>query len=43
MKYEGAWRFWQHTDAGRVIGINEEVDLNVFNGTLDELLGMTLR
>ncbi|WP_294633503.1 glycoside hydrolase family 25 protein [uncultured Bacteroides sp.] len=43
VKYEGAWRFWQHTDAGRVTGINEEVDLNVFNGTLDELLGMTLR
>ena len=25
------------------IGIEEEVDLNVFNGTLEELLGMTLR
>lgn len=43
VKYEGAWHFWQHTDAGRVAGISEEVDLNVFNGTLDELLGMTLR
>ena len=28
---------------GDVPGIEEEVDLNVFNGTLEELLGMTLR
>ena len=43
VKYEGKWHFWQHTDVGDVPGIEEEVDLNVFNGTLEELLGMTLR
>ena len=43
VKYEGKWHFWQHTDVGNVPGIEEEVDLNVFNGTLEELLGMTLR
>ena len=32
-----------NTDVGNVPGIEEEVDLNVFNGTLEELLGMTLR
>ncbi|MDO4164749.1 MAG: glycoside hydrolase family 25 protein [Bacteroides sp.] len=43
VRYEGKWHFWQHTDVGRVSGIKEEVDLDVFNGTLEELLGMTLR
>lgn len=28
---------------GNVPGIEEEVDLNVFNGTLEELVGMTLQ
>lgn len=31
------WQFWQHTDRGRVDGIKSKVDLNVFNGTTDEL------
>lgn len=31
------WDFWQYTDAGQVSGINGGVDLNVYNGTLDEL------
>ncbi|MFZ4543154.1 MAG: glycoside hydrolase family 25 protein [Saprospiraceae bacterium] len=26
------WTFWQHSDKGRIKGINEAVDLNVFNG-----------
>ena len=43
VKYEGKWHFWQHTDVGNVPGIEEEVDLNVFNGTLEELVGMTLQ
>ena len=43
VKYEGKWHFWQHTDVGNVPGIKEEVDLNVFNGTLEELLDMTLQ
>jgi GH25 family lysozyme M1 (1,4-beta-N-acetylmuramidase) len=31
------WNFWQYTQTGRVNGINAKVDLDVFNGTLQEL------
>ena len=31
------WRIWQNGDAGRVPGIRNGVDVDVFNGTLDEL------
>jgi lysozyme len=31
------WTFWQYSDKGRINGINANVDLNVFNGTLEEL------
>ena len=31
------WTFWQHTDNGRVPGIEGAVDLDLFTGTLDEL------
>ena len=42
VEYKGQWRFWQHTDAGTLPGITEQVDLNVFNGTLEELEQMTI-
>lgn len=41
LQYKGPWVFWQHTDAGRVDGINGYVDINLFNGgraDLDSLL-----
>ncbi|MCD8310306.1 MAG: glycoside hydrolase family 25 protein [Prevotellaceae bacterium] len=41
--YEGKWDFWQHTDVGQVPGIGQEVDLDVFNGSLEELQAMTLK
>lgn len=31
------WTFWQYSDKGQINGINASVDLNVFNGTLEEL------
>jgi GH25 family lysozyme M1 (1,4-beta-N-acetylmuramidase) len=31
------WTFWQYSEKGRINGINANVDLNVFNGTLEEL------
>lgn len=37
LSYEGAWHFWQHTDYGTVPGIDTNVDLNVFNGTREDL------
>ncbi len=43
LSYEGSWQFWQHTDYGTVPGITESVDLNVFNGSLSELLQYTIR
>ena len=30
------WTFWQYSDKGRVNGINARVDLNVFNGNLED-------
>jgi lysozyme len=37
VQYRGRWHFWQHTDRGRVPGIDEDVDLNIFNGTAEEM------
>ena len=37
VRYRGDWKFWQHTDVGTLPGIDEEVDLNVFNGSLSEM------
>jgi len=31
------WAIWQYSDKGRVNGINASVDMNLFNGTLEEL------
>jgi lysozyme len=31
------WIFWQYSEKGQVNGINARVDLNIFNGTLEEL------
>ena len=43
VEYKGDWKFWQHTDVGTLPGIDEKVDLNIFNGSLSELQRMTLR
>jgi lysozyme len=32
------WRFWQHTNRGRVTGIPGNADLNFFGGTMDDLI-----
>ena len=32
-----AWTFWQYSKTGRVSGIQGDVDLDVFAGTIDEL------
>ena len=42
VEYKGQWRFWQHTDVGKLPGIRENVDLNVFNGSLEELRRLTV-
>lgn len=42
VRYRGRWHFWQHTDVGSVPGIDEDVDLNVFNGTQAQLDSMRM-
>ena len=37
------WNFWQYTDKGTLYGINEKVDLNVFDGSLEDLKKMCLK
>ena len=43
VKYEGDWKFWQHTDVGTLPGISEQVDLNIFNGSLSELDSLLIK
>lgn len=40
--YKGAWKFWQHTDCGKLDGIKGKVDLNIYNGTYYSLKRMCL-
>lgn len=42
LHYDGDWHFWQHTDYGKVKGINNYVDVNLFNGTYKELVDMSI-
>lgn len=43
LTYKGKWRFWQHTDCGKVNGIKGNVDCNIFNGSLEELMSLTIK
>ncbi|WP_410487441.1 GH25 family lysozyme [Acinetobacter sp. SAAs470] len=38
LKGEPDWLFWQHTNQAKITGINTTVDLNVFNGDMDDWL-----
>ena len=40
--YEGPWKFWQHTDAGRLPGIKGTVDFNIYNGSFYDLRKLTI-
>ncbi|MCF0202789.1 MAG: glycoside hydrolase family 25 protein [Bacteroidaceae bacterium] len=37
MNYQGEWKFWQHTDTGKLPGIKGYVDFNVYNGSAFDL------
>lgn len=37
ISYQGPWKFWQHTDRGRLNGIKGNVDLNIYNGSMYDL------
>ena len=43
VQYKGDWKFWQHTDVGTLPGIEEQVDLNIFNGGMEGLETLRLK
>jgi len=43
VSYQGQWKFWQHTDAGRLPGIKGDVDFNVYNGSYYDFMQMTIK
>ena len=42
VEYKGAWKFWQHTDVGRLPGIKGYVDFNIYNGSYYDLRQLTI-
>ena len=42
VEYKGQWKFWQHTDAGRLPGIKGPVDFNIYNGSYYDLRKLTI-
>ncbi len=43
MEYKGEWKFWQHTDAGKLPGIKGYVDFNIYNGSYYDLKQLTIK
>ncbi len=43
VRYKGSWAFWQHSDRGQLPGIKEKVDLDIFQGTYEELQQLGMR
>ena len=43
VEYQGPWKFWQHTDVGRLPGIKGNVDFNIYNGSFYDLRRMTIQ
>lgn len=37
LRYRGEWVMWQYTEDGRIDGIEDDVDLNLFNGEFADL------
>ena len=42
VEYKGRWKFWQHTDVGKLPGINGYVDFDIYNGSFYDLRKMTI-
>jgi Lyzozyme M1 (1,4-beta-N-acetylmuramidase) len=42
VEYKGPWKFWQHTDVGRLPGIKGNVDFDIYNGSYYDLRQMTI-
>ena len=42
VEYSGPWKFWQHTDVGKLPGIKGYVDFNIYNGSYYDLKKLTI-
>lgn len=42
VEYKGKWKFWQHTDCGKLPGIKGYVDFNIYNGSYYDLRKLTI-
>lgn len=42
IEYKGSWKFWQHTDCGRLAGIKGYVDFDIYNGSYYDLRKLTI-
>ena len=42
VEYKGEWKFWQHTDVGKLPGIKGYVDFNIYNGSYYDLKKLTI-
>ena len=42
VEYDGAWKFWQHTDVGELPGVKGKVDFNIYNGSYYDLRKLTI-
>ena len=42
VEYKGPWKFWQHTDVGRLPGIKGYVDFNIYNGSFYDMRKLTI-
>lgn len=43
VEYNGQWKFWQHTDCGKLPGIKGYVDFNIYNGSFYDLRRLTIQ
>ena len=43
VEYQGKWKFWQHTDVGRLPGVKGYVDLDIYNGSYYDLKQLTIK
>lgn len=43
VEYKGQWKFWQHTDCGKLPGIKGYVDFNIYNGSYYDLRRLTIQ
>lgn len=43
VEYQGKWKFWQHTDVGKLPGVKGYVDLDIYNGSYYDLKQLTIK